>query len=335
MWGIASLAGPVVGGFLTEKLHWSMIFWINLPLAAVAIMVLNNPLRKLPVIPGRHRLDLPGAGLVILATTALMLVLTWGGSRFPWASAQILGLAGLSLIFWVLFGLRIFHSDEPLLPGEVLKNPVVATATASNFFAMGVNLGLSVYIPTYLQGVRHLNPSSAGLSLVPLMASLVLGAAFSGWMTSRLKHYKRVALIGVSTATLALFVLAFSANTLPYPALETFFAVIGAGMGTSFPLVIVCVQNAVRPEHLGVATAATTFLRSLGGAMGVSVLSAVFLSYGVAQNAETAQGLMHLGPRAEGAFSMIFLTSGIGLVITTFFLLLMEEKPLRGGPKGG
>jgi EmrB/QacA subfamily drug resistance transporter len=334
MWGIASLAGPVVGGFLTEKLHWSMIFWINLPLAALAITVLNHPLRKLPVVLGRHRLDLPGAGLVIVATTTLMLVLTWGGSRFPWVSAQILGLAGVSLIFWVLFGLRILHSDEPLLPGEVLKNPVVATATASNFFAMGVNLGLSVYIPTYLQGVRHLNPSSAGLSLVPLMASLVSGAAFSGWMTTRLKHYKRVALIGVSTATLALFVLAVSANTLPYPALEAFFAVIGAGIGTSFPLVIVCVQNAVRPEHLGVATGATTFLRSLGGAMGVSVLSAVFLSYGFAQNVEAANGLADLGPRAEAAFSMIFLTSGIGLVIATVFLLLMEEKPLRGGPVG-
>jgi MFS family permease len=149
-------------------------------------------------------------------------------------------------------------------------------------------------------------------------------------MTSRLKHYKRVALIGVSTAALALFVLAVSANTLPYLALEAFFAVIGAGIGTSFPLVIVCVQNAVRPEHLGVATAATTFMRSLGGAMGVSVLSAVFLSYRFAQNAETAKGLMNLGPRAEGAFAMIFLTSGIGLVITTVFLLLMEEKPLRG-----
>ena len=97
MWGIASLAGPIVGGFLAHRLHWSMIFWINLPLAALAIVVLNNPLKKLPSVRGRHRLDLQGAGLVILATISLMLVLTWGGSRYAWTSPQILGLAAISL----------------------------------------------------------------------------------------------------------------------------------------------------------------------------------------------------------------------------------------------
>jgi MFS family permease len=116
MWGIASLAGPVVGGFLTHKLHWSMIFWINLPLAALAIVVLNNPLKKLPPVRGQHRLDLMGATLVILATTSLMLMLTWAGSRYAWVSPQILGLGCVSLIFWVLFGLRIYHCEEPILP---------------------------------------------------------------------------------------------------------------------------------------------------------------------------------------------------------------------------
>jgi EmrB/QacA subfamily drug resistance transporter len=330
MWGIASLAGPVVGGFLTHKLHWSMIFWINLPLAAIAIAVLNNPLKKLPPVRSQHRLDLLGASLVILATTASMLVLTWGGSRYAWISPEILALAAVSLVFWVLFGLRIYHCDEPILPVEVLKNPIVATATISNFFSMGVNLGLGVYIPLYLQGVRHLDPSSAGVSLVPLMLSMVCGAAFSGWMTTRLRHYKRVALIGVTVAALALFALAVWVNTLPYLGLEAVLMVIGVGVGTSFPLVIVCVQNAVDPAHLGVATGAATFLRALGGAMGVSILGAVFLSYGFAQNADAAKGLSDLGPQGGAAFAAIFLTAGIGLVITNLFLVFMEEKPLRG-----
>jgi len=334
MWGIASLAGPIVGGFLAHKLHWSMIFWINLPLAAIAIAFLNNPLKKLPRVRGQHRLDLLGASLVILATTSLMLVLTWGGSRYAWTSPQILGLTVLSLVFWVLFGLRIKHCDEPILPLEVLKNPVVANASASNFFSMAVNLGLGVYIPLYLQGVRHLDPSSAGLSLVPLMASMVCGAAFSGWMTTRLKHYKRVALIGVTIAALALFALSAWASTLPYLWLEAVFMVCGAGIGTSFPLAIICVQNAVDQAHLGVATGAATFLRSLGGAIGVSVLGAIFLGYGFAQNAEAAKGLSHLGPQAGAAFGAIFLTAGIGLVISDVFLLLMEERPLRSGAVG-
>jgi EmrB/QacA subfamily drug resistance transporter len=331
MWGIASVAGPVVGGFLVHKLHWSMIFWINLPLAALAVAVLNNPLKKLPPVRSRHRLDLPGASLVVLATTSLMLVLTWGGSRYAWTSLPILGLTAVSLAFWLIFGFRIRHCDEPILPIEVLKNPIVATASASNFFSMGVNLGLGVYIPLYLQGVRHLDPGSAGLSLVPLMGSMVCGAAFSGWMTTRLKHYKRVTLIGVTTAALALFSLAVWAGSLPYLGLEAVLMVIGVGVGTSFPLVIISVQNAVDPAHLGVATGAATFLRALGGAMGIAVLGAVFLSYGLARNTEAAKALSDLGPQGGAAFAAIFLAAGIGLVISAVFVFLMEEKPLRGG----
>ena len=194
---------------------------------------------------------------------------------------------------------------------------------------MAVNLGLGVYVPLYLQGVRHLDPGSAGMSLVPLMGSMVCGAALSGWMTTRLKHYKRVALIGVTTAALALFSLAVWAGSLSYLGLEALLMITGAGIGTSFPLVIISVQNAVDPAHLGVATGAATFLRALGGAMGVAVLGTVFLSYGLAQNAEPAKGLSDLGPQAGHAFAAIFLTAGIGLVITDVFLLLMEEKPLR------
>jgi EmrB/QacA subfamily drug resistance transporter len=329
MWGFASLAGPVVGGFMAHNLHWSMIFWINLPLGALAVAVLNKPLKKLATVRSKHKLDLLGSGLVILATTSLMLLLTWGGSRYGWASAQILGLTAASLVFWFLFGLRIRHCDEPILPLDVLRNPVVAAGTASNSLSMAVNLGLGVYIPLYMQAVRHLDPTSAGTSLIPLTVSMVCGAAFSGWMTTRLQHYKRIALIGVTTATLGLFCLAAGASKLPFLWLEVVLMVVGAGIGTTFPLVVVCVQNAVDPAHLGVATGALTFLRSLGGAMGVSILGTICLSYGFAQNAGDAKGLSNFEPQAEAAFSAIFLAAGIGLVIANVFLLLMEEKPLR------
>jgi sugar phosphate permease len=191
------------------------------------------------------------------------------------------------------------------------------------------NLGLGVYIPLYMQTVRHLDPTSAGTSLIPLTVSMVCGAAFSGWMTTRLQHYKRIALIGLTTATLGLFWLAACASELPFFWLEFVLMVIGAGIGTTFPLVVVCVQNAVDPAHLGVATGALTFLRSLGGAMGVSILGTICLSYGFAQNAGNAKGLINFEPQAEAAFSGIFLAAGIGLLIANVFLFLMEEKPLR------
>jgi MFS family permease len=216
MWGFASLAGPVVGGYLAHNWHWSMIFWINLPLGALAVAVLNKPLKKLATVRSKHKLDLLGSGLVILATTSLMLLLTWGGSRYGWASAQILGLTAATLVFWFLFGLRIRHCDEPILPIEVLKNPIVAAGTASNSFSMAVNLGLGVYIPLYMQAVRHLDPTRAGTSLIPLTVSMVCGAAFSGWMTTRLQHYKRTALTGLTTATFGLFWLAACASKLHF-----------------------------------------------------------------------------------------------------------------------
>src|ERR1700722_7404417 len=125
-----------------------------------------------------------------------------------------------SLLFWFLFGLRIRHCEEPILPIEVLKNPIVAAGTASNSFSMAVNLGLGVYIPLYMQSVRHLNPTSAGTSLIPLTVSMVCGAAFSGWMTTRLQHYKRIALVGLTTAAIGLFLLAAYASEMHFWWLE-------------------------------------------------------------------------------------------------------------------
>lgn len=296
-WGIASLAGPIVGGLLAHKLHWSMIFWINLPLAVLAIAALNNPLKKLPPARGQHRLDLLGASLVILATTSIVLVLTWGGSRYAWTSPQILDLTAASLVFWALFALRICHCKEPILPLEVLKNPIVASASASNFFSMAVNLGLGVYIPLYLHGVRHLDPSSAGLSLVPLMAGQVSGAAFSGWMTTRLKHYKRVAVIGVTIATLALFALSALASTLPYPWLEAVFMVCGAGIGTSFPLAMISVQNAVEQAHLGGRPVQRPFCARLVGPLVSPFWVHCFSAMGLLTMSRQLKALAILGPK--------------------------------------
>jgi hypothetical protein len=120
-----------------------------------------------------------GATLVILATISLMLMLSWGGSRYAWASPQILGLACVPLTFWVLFGLRIYHCEEPILPIEVLKKSDRRSGDDVELFSIAVNVELGVYIPLYLQGVRHLDPSRAGMSLIPLMGSMVCGAAFS------------------------------------------------------------------------------------------------------------------------------------------------------------
>jgi MFS family permease len=233
----------------------------------------------------------------------------------------------------VVVNTDLFHRDrsaqEPLLPMEILKNPIVLGATGAVFFAMAANFGLGVYVPIYFEGVRNMASTGAGLSLVPLMLSTVVGAAFSGFLTTRIKAYKRPAIVGLAVGVVSLLSLAIAAPYLNYFQFETILALTGAGVGTLFPLVTVCVQNAVLLEHLGVATSALTFLRSLGAAMGVSVVGAVFLSFGFGSVTDQGKTLRNLGEPGISAFSAIFFTAAICLIISEILLLMVEEKPLR------
>src|SRR4051812_42083763 len=153
----SSLLGPVLGGFIAEHLHWSVIFWINIPLGLLALWMTNASLRRLPRHDRRHRLDVLGAVLLVGATVSLMLALSWGGLRYPWISPQVLGLVAASALLWALFALRQRVAREPLIPLDVLRNPVVRSGTLAACFGMGVYIGLSIYLPIYFEGVRGMS----------------------------------------------------------------------------------------------------------------------------------------------------------------------------------
>jgi EmrB/QacA subfamily drug resistance transporter len=332
VWATASLAGPTLGGFFSEHLHWSMIFWINLPLGFFAIWMISDPLRRLPHLNRQHRLDLFGSVLIVGATTLLLLVLTWGGSRFAWTSAQILGLSCGSLILWLLFAIRLLTCAEPLLPLEVLKNSVVRAATTSIFFAMAAFLGLSVYLPIFFERVLRLTSSQAGLSLVPMMIATVVGAAISGRMSVAVEHYKRIALIGLLGALVSLLILVGSVSGISYFPFEFLLVITGFGIGTLFPIATVSVQNAVELRNLGVATGVLTFLRSLGSAIGVAVLGAVVFGAGRTMASEPMKSV-EAGFASQSdfgqAFVYVFLVAAIGLGVSLGCLFVMEERPLR------
>ena len=332
VWATASLAGPTLGGFFSEHLHWSMIFWINLPLGFFAIWMISDPLRRLPHLNRQHRLDLFGSVLIVGATTLLLLVLTWGGSRFAWTSAQILGLSCGSLILWLFFAIRLLTCAEPLLPLEVLKNSVVRAATTSIFFAMAAFLGLSVYLPIFFERVLRLTSSQAGLSLVPMMIATVVGAAISGRMSVAVEHYKRIALIGLLGALVSLLILVGSVSGISYLPFEFLLVVTGFGIGTLFPIATVSVQNAVELRNLGVATGVLTFLRSLGSAIGVAVLGAVVFGAGRTMASEPMKS-SEAGFASQSdfgqAFVYVFLVAAIGLGVSFGCLFVMEERPLR------
>lgn len=327
-WAVASIAGPLLGGGFAEHLHWSLIFWINLPLGFLAMAIINKPLKKLPIAARHHRIDGLGALLLVVATALLLLALNWGGSTYPWLSSEILGLLACSAMFWGAFALRLLKAAEPLISLEVLRNPIVLTGTLSMFLLQAANIGLAVYLPVYLQSVIGLSVGESGIAMLGLMLGTVAGATFSGRTIPRFVHYKRIAMAGVTFAIVCLGVLSLVAGHASLLVVEILTTCIGLGTGTTFPVATVSVQNAVDQRHLGVATGVLTFLRSLGSALGVAMLGAVALGYGLPLASEGARTTSAAADTA--AFTMIFLAAAVTLVLALVALGLMPEKPLRG-----
>ncbi|ESX55321.1 MDR family MFS transporter [Mesorhizobium sp. RSR380A] len=327
-WAVASIAGPLLGGGFAEHLHWSLIFWINIPLGILAMAIINKPLRKLPVAAKRHRIDALGALLLVVATALLLLALNWGGSAYPWGSREIVGLLACSAVFWAAFALRLMRAAEPLISLEVLSNPIVLAGTASMFLLQAANIGLSVYLPVYLQSIIGLSVSQSGLAMLGLLLGTVAGATFSGRTIPRFFHYKRIAMVGVLFAIICLGVLSLVAGRASLLVVELLTICIGLGSGTTFPVATVSVQNAVDRAHLGVATGVLTFLRSLGSALGVAMLGAVALGYGLPLAGEGAPAAGQIVSATP--FMMIFLAAAVTLVLALITLALMPEKSLRG-----
>jgi len=327
-WAVASIAGPLLGGTFAEHLHWSLIFWINIPLGLLAMAIINNPLKKLPIAARHHSIDALGAVLLIAATALLLLALNWGGSAYPWASREIVGLVAASAVIWAAFALRLMRAAEPLVSLEVLGNPIVLAGTISMFMLQAANVGLAVYLPAYLQSVVGLDASASGIAMLGLLLGTVAGATFSGRTIPRFVHYKRIAMVGAlfSVACLVLFALVAAHASLLVVELLTIG--IGLGAGTTYPVCTVSVQNAVDKSHLGVATGVLTFLRSLGSALGVAMLGAVALGYGLPLGGEALRVGEHVA--TGGPFAMIYLVCAATMMVAFVALWLMPEKELRG-----
>jgi len=330
----SSLVGPVLGGFFAEHLHWSLIFWINLPLGLIALGISFHTLKKLPRHDRPHRLDLLGALLLMTATVSLMLALNWGGLRYPWGSAPILGLVAGSLVLWGLFALRMRLAPEPLIPPGVLHNPVVRTGVLSACFGMGTYIGLTIYLPVYFEAVRGLSASASGLALIPLMAGTVCGATISGRAMAKVKHYKHLPVGGLLVAMAATGLLAAFARNLPIAVVEILLAIISVGLGTLLPVSTVAIQNAVAPHELGTATGTANFFRSLGGALIVAAFGAIVLSGSGLSGAASFESLgaaaAQSGIDLASVFAYVFVAAILGFGLALAFLLAMEELPLRG-----
>jgi len=334
VWVIAGAGGPILGGVIADHLHWSLIFWLNVPLGIVAALLSQRQLKRLPQHERAHKIDLIGAGLMMLSALTLLLALTWGGTRFPWLSQPIITLVVAAALLSAAFIWWVLHVAEPFLPVAVLNNPVMRVGTVATACTQGVNIGLTIFVPLYYELVHGLSASDSGLALIPIVMMTTPGSFLSGRAMLYLNRYKWVPILLLSAATVAVLLLVVH-PLMPVWAVAVVMCLVGMGTGSSYPVVTVSIQNAVSHHQIGVAMGAMNFFRALASAFVVALMSAIMLAHlgaapergaapavvAVAQNA-TIEVLAHM-------FSFIFALAAAFLLLGIAALVLMEERPLR------
>jgi len=336
VWVTAGLGGPVVGGILTEHFHWSIIFWFNVPLGLVAATMAHRSLKGLPRHDRKHKLDLLGAGLMAASAIPLLLALTWGGSRYPWLSAPIAALVLAAAVLSFLFIWRLMKASEPFLPLPVLANPVMRMGTVCTSFSQGVVIGLTIFLPLYYEVVHKFTASDSGLALIPIVVMSTPGSILAGRAMMFLNHYKRVPIVGLSCSIAALSVLVWNPATPPIW-VAAVLSVVAFGIGTTYPVGTVSIQNAVSRYQVGAAMGAMNFFRGLTAAFIVAIMGAILLAtLGVAPErgghvtVMTATAANALGVNLAHVFRGVFAFGVLCLIASLVALIRMEERPLRG-----
>ena len=327
----ASILGPVLGGLFTDQLHWSLIFWINLPLGAVALFMSERALQQLPRNERPHQLDVIGAILMVAAGLSLMVALAWGGTHYRWSSPLIVALLAGSAMLWGLFAARLLTAREPFIPLTILRDRVTSTITCAAFFGVGTIIGITIYTPLYCETVLGFSASSSGLALIAFMAGTVVGSLTAARLMVRLSHYMRVPLAGLLFAIIALGVLAADPVNQSIARLVSLLFVLGCGVGPMYPMSTIVMQNAVKPHQLGTATGTLNFFRTLGGAIIVAVFGAIVLgSVGDGPELMTLERLAAAHGDLAPAFRWVLIAAVICLAIGFGSLLAVEERPLHG-----
>jgi EmrB/QacA subfamily drug resistance transporter len=333
-WVTSGVGGPVLGGVLSEHFHWSVIFWLNVPLGLLAALLTQIYLRRIPRHERKHDIDILGAVLMMASAIPLLLALTWGGVRYGWLSPVIVALIAGSFILSFVFAWRLVRAPEPFLPLAVLANPVMRMGTFSTSFAMATSIGLTIFTPLYFEMVHKLSATDAGLALIPL-ALTTPGSLISGRAMLYGRHYKWVPMAGLAVALAALVLLIWKPG-MSLVAVIAILSVVGTAIGMTYPVTTVSIQNAVAHHQVGVAMGAMNFFRSLTSAFAVAVMGAIALAgFGSAPGrgnsvlglatTVTAQGF-----DAAGVFRWVFLAALVFLALSLLGLILMEERPLRG-----
>ncbi|MGI4955756.1 MAG: MDR family MFS transporter [Janthinobacterium lividum] len=301
MWGLSSIAGPILGGWVTDHLSWRWVFWANLPVGLLAMALCSGALKLIHVQRRPGRIDWAGAALVIAEVTAWLMLLSWGGTEYPWLSAPILGLAAVGI---GLFPILVWHerrAADPILPPRLFGNPTFLRGVMIAFCTSLGLFGATFLLPLFFQLVQGHDASTAGLLVMPYMASNVVGALVSGQLARRIGRTKWIVVAGLACTVTAFAGLALMTQGAPLWAVLPCTFVLGVGTGMTMPTVLMQVQNGAERRDVGAATGSLLFLRSMGGAFGSTVVGALLaVTFNAGLRAAGVEGEVDLGALRGG-----------------------------------
>jgi EmrB/QacA subfamily drug resistance transporter len=273
--GVASVLGPLIGGFFVDNLSWRWVFYINLPIGAVALVVTAAVLPS-RLSTARHVIDYAGTALIGAAATCLVLLTSLGGTTFAWGSFPIILLGVLAVVSVAGFVVVERRAAEPVLPLHLFANRVFSSASAVGLVIGFAMFGALAYLPQYMQVVRGTSPTASGLRLLPMMAGLLITSIGTGQLVSKWGRYKIFPVVGTAVMTVGLYLLSRMGVDTSFWLVSLYLFVLGVGIGSSMQVLVLAVQNAVDYSDLGAATSGATFFRSIGGSFGTAIFGAIF-----------------------------------------------------------
>jgi EmrB/QacA subfamily drug resistance transporter len=292
---VAMVAGPLVGGYITDNLDWRWAFYVNLPLGAIALVLLATRLH-LPKLRTEHRIDWTGAGLLAIGITALVLITTWGGTQYAWSSAPILVLAVIALVTLVAFAFAERRAPEPVLSLGLFTNRNFTLVSVIGFLVGFAMFGAISFLPLYQQRVQGASATNSGLLLLPMMFGLLVTSIISGQAITKTGRYRAFPIIGGAVMVVGMILLSTMGVHTTKTQTALWMLVLGLGMGFLMQTTMLIAQNSVEQKDLGVASSAATFFRSIGGSFGVALAGAIL-------NHQVYRDLLHsLGRAVAEAF---------------------------------